>query len=337
MTGGPHARPPWPRGAVTGLGSLPGEDPVEAAALVFGELPDFAHLPELPARGPGAALIGRGASLLTELPVQIEPSGWRLTSRPGRDLRRARDLLQRDLDACEQAGSDYDGAFKVQVCGPLTLAASVELPSGHRAVSDPGATREIAESLAEGVRNHVAEVAARLPRASVVLQLDEPSGRAVLAAQVPTPSGLDTVRAVPAVTVEQLLALVIAAAPGECAVHCCADDAPLALFRAAGATALAVDVDRLDAAGLDALGEALDAGLSVWLGVAPTGPGAAVLGPEELAGRAAHVWNVLGFAPDRLPDRAVLTPACGLAGFTPGGARRLLGALNGAGRQLAES
>ena len=49
----------WPVGAATGVGSLPGTDMVEAIKLVFGELPDLPHLPELPGRGPGAELIGR--------------------------------------------------------------------------------------------------------------------------------------------------------------------------------------------------------------------------------------------------------------------------------------
>ena len=54
----PPARP-WPRGAATGIGSLPGSDPLEAARTVFGELPDLPFLPELPARGPGADIIGK--------------------------------------------------------------------------------------------------------------------------------------------------------------------------------------------------------------------------------------------------------------------------------------
>jgi hypothetical protein len=57
---------PWPAGAATGIGSLPGTDVVEAQRIVFGELPELPHLPELPARGPGADLIGRSAGFLVE-------------------------------------------------------------------------------------------------------------------------------------------------------------------------------------------------------------------------------------------------------------------------------
>ena len=62
---------PWPAGAATGIGSLPGTDIAEAQRVVLGELPDLPHLPELPARGPGADLIGRTAGLLVELPVEL--------------------------------------------------------------------------------------------------------------------------------------------------------------------------------------------------------------------------------------------------------------------------
>ena len=198
---------PWPAGAATGIGSLPGTDIDEALRVVLGELPDLPHLPELPARGAGADMIGRGATFLAELPVEIQPSGWRLTAHPGRDLRRALDFLARDLDALEAAAEGYAGALKVQVVGPWTLAASLELPNGHRVVSDHGATRDLAASLAEGLRTHLADLARRAPDATIVVQLDEPSIPAVLTAAVPTPSGFGTVRSVEASVVERRWAI----------------------------------------------------------------------------------------------------------------------------------
>ena len=62
---------PWPAGAATGIGSLPGTDIAEAQRVVLGELPDLPHLPELPDRGPGADMIGRSAALLVDLPVEL--------------------------------------------------------------------------------------------------------------------------------------------------------------------------------------------------------------------------------------------------------------------------
>ena len=80
--------PQLPLGAgwATGVGSLPGTDPREAAAVVVGELPDLPHLPELPGRGPGADMVGRTAGVLLDLHVDLQPSGWRLVDRPGAAL-----------------------------------------------------------------------------------------------------------------------------------------------------------------------------------------------------------------------------------------------------------
>ncbi len=80
---------------------MPGTDALEAARTVVGELPELPYLPELPGRGAGAGLIGRTAALLVDLAVELVPSGYRVTARPGRDHRRAVDLLRGDLDALE--------------------------------------------------------------------------------------------------------------------------------------------------------------------------------------------------------------------------------------------
>jgi hypothetical protein len=325
----------WPAGAATGIGSLPGDDPTESARLVFDELPDLVFLPELPARGPGADLIGRTAGLLVDLPVQLEPSGWRLAGRPGMDLRRARDLLARDLDAVEQVGEGFVGTLKVQVAGPITLAASIELPNGHSAVSDPGATRDLAESIREGTRLHLRDLATRLPGATIVLQLDEPSLPAALGARIPTPSGYGTVRAVPAQVAQDHLSDVLSvAAPGARIVHCCAADVPVALLRAAGADAVALDHTLIDVPTLDALGEAIDGGVALWLGIIPT----AAENPSAAKAAAAVValWTKLGFAPEELATKVVVTPACGLAGSTPAAARRILHALRETGARLLD-
>jgi hypothetical protein len=326
---------PWGPGAATGIGSMPGTEPAEAARLVFGELPELPYVPELPDRGPGSDLLGRGAVFLVDLPVEIVPSGWRLTARPGRDLRRSQDQLAYDLDAVEAEADGYRGPLKVQVAGPWTLAANLELPSGHRVVNDHGATRELAQSLAEGIRVHLADLAARVPGAIPVLQLDEPSLPAVLAGAVPTPSGYGTVRAVEAEIAEQVLRDVLALAPaGQRVVHCCAADAPLGLFRSAGADALAFDSRWLVAAGIDALGEAVEAGLSLWLGVVP--------GTDAPISRASagdpirRLWRTLGFPLEQLAGAVVPTPACGLAGASPDYVRRVFTTLREVGQDLLD-
>jgi methionine synthase II (cobalamin-independent) len=327
---------PWPAGAATGIGSLPGTDPVEAMRLILGELPELPHLPELPDRGAGADLIGRSATFLADLPVEIQPSGWRITARPGRDLRRARDLLARDLDALEELAGDHRGAFKVQVAGPWTLAASIELPAGHRVMSDHGATRDLAQALAEGLRQHLADLAARLPSAQLVVQFDEPSLPAVLAGRVPTASGYGTLRTIEATTAEQTLADLLAIAPaGGRVVHCCADDVPFALLRRAGADALALDAARLNSRHYDDLGELVQDGTSLWLGLVPSTDSPISL--ESARSVATKLWSALGFARAELAATIVPTPGCGLAAASPNYVRRALKVVRETGQALLES
>jgi methionine synthase II (cobalamin-independent) len=323
----------WPAGAATGIGSMPGTDPAEALRMVLGELPDLPFLPDLPARGPGADLIGRGAALLTELPVEVYAGRWRLTARPGRDLRRARELLERDLDTLHEQASEYEGAFKVQVAGPWTLAAALELPLGGRALRDHGAAREIAEALADGVRLHIADVAARLPRARLLLQVDEPSLPAVLAGRIRTDSGLYTYRSVDASTARSALAAVVAAAGVPVIAHCCAPDVPLGLLREAGAAALAIDLALVSEFGLDPLGEVLDAGTALVASAAdPRGPAPS---SAEVADRIRNVWRKLGF-PLAAAARVAVSPACGLPGVDVAAARAVLAACRDAGRRLRD-
>ncbi len=157
-TRGPQSFP-WLAGTATGIGSMPGTDPAEAARIVAGELPDFPYLPELPARGPGADLVGRTAALLIDMPVETAPGGWRIAERPGRYMRAAHSMMSADLDALEEVFAGYEGPLKISLCGPWTLAATIELARTLNPVlADPGAVADLAGSLAEGAAAHVAEV-----------------------------------------------------------------------------------------------------------------------------------------------------------------------------------
>ncbi|HEY5989942.1 MAG TPA: methionine synthase, partial [Streptosporangiaceae bacterium] len=236
----------WAPASATGIGSLPGTDPVEAMRAVFGELPDLPHLAELPGRGPGGDLTGRTAALLIELPVQTTPSGWRFTARPGRDRSRARGMLSADLDALEEVASGYHGPLKIQVCGPWTLAATIELArSQDPSLADTGAVADLIASLAEGVAAHVAEVRKRVPGAHVLLQLDEPSLPRVIAGTVPTASALNTVPAPETASVEAGLRQVIDTAQTASVVHCCAMSVPFGIIRRAGAGGAGFDLSLL--------------------------------------------------------------------------------------------
>lgn len=321
----------------TGIGSLPGDDIDAALGLVFTELPDLPHLPELPARGPGADMVGRTAGALVDLHVDLQPSGWRLVARAGIDERRAAEYLDRDLDALVPIAGTHDGPLKVQLTGPWTLAATLQTTRGP-VLADTGATRDLIASLAETVRAHLAEVARRAPRARLVLQLDEPALPAVLAGTVPTASGFGNLRAVePATAREALRAAVEAAGEGvPVAVHCCAAEVPLRLLAGAGAAAISLDLavaqpDR------DILGELVERGTKLWLGVAPAlGPGVPPAA-RSVADPVRRLWHELGFPPERLAETVVLTPACGLAGASDGWARTALRLVRQAAGVLADA
>jgi methionine synthase II (cobalamin-independent) len=317
---------------------------LDAARTTFGELgepPHVPYLPELPGRGPGADVIGRSATFLVDLPVDLQPSGWRLVDHPGRDLGRARAWLRQDLDVLAEVADGYSGPLKVQVAGPWTLAASLHLPRLERAVVDPGAVRDVTASLAEGVRQHVAEVRRIVPGATVVVQLDEPSLPAVLAGRLPTASGFGRLRAVEEPTAVDALAAVLSAATDAGAattlVHCCADDAPLGALVRSGAGGLALDLARLDVADWEVLGEATEKGVTLWAGVLGLGADldAAATGPGALADAVWTRWRRIGLAPE-LAAGVVLTPSCGLAGAAPARARTTLRRLRDAAAALAE-
>ncbi|WP_420809041.1 methionine synthase [Amycolatopsis suaedae] len=322
---------------------MPGTDAAEAAAVVLGELPEFPHLPELPARGVGADLLGRTAALLVDLAVEVVPSGYRVAARPGHDHRRGVDLLRWDLDALQEAADRAGSApavVKTQIAGPWTLAAGIELPRGHRILTDSGATRDFGESLLEGLRGHVAELTARTG-APVVVQLDEPTLPAVLAGSLSTPSGYGTVAPVHEPEARELLSRIITGAReitgNPVVVHCCATRPPVALLREAGAGALSIDATRLDgapAALLDELGEAWDSGVALLLGLVPATDARVTL--RDLAGPALRLTGRLGFNRSTLAQRAVPTPACGLAGASADWVRRALALTRDLGRAFAE-
>ncbi|WP_222193929.1 methionine synthase [Modestobacter italicus] len=322
---------PIPWGPASGVGSLPGTDPLEAMRLVVGELPELPHLPELPARGPGADMIGRTAALLVDLAVDLTPAGWRLVPRPGADLRRARELMARDLDALHEVAERYTGAFKVQVTGPWTLAAGLERSRGDRAVVDAGARRDLAQSLAEGVAAHVAAVSARVPGATVVVQLDEPSVPAVLQGGLPTVSGYGKLAAVETTVVEEELTALLDRLPAPAVLHCCANRAPLDLFRAAGAQGLSFDLGMVQ--DLDSVGSAVEAGTHLLIGVVP-GTDATLPSPKTTATRVQAWWRELGFPAEQLHSAVTLTPACGLAGASPAYARSAMTHVREAARYL---
>jgi methionine synthase II (cobalamin-independent) len=291
--------------------------------LVFdglGGLPGLPYLPELPARGVGADTTGRTAGLLADLAVDLAPSGWRIADAPGRDHSRAVSFMRRDLDALEELTQEYTGPLKVQATGPWTLAATLELKHGDKMLADRGACRDLADSLAEGLSRHLAELRRRVPGASLVLQLDEPALPGVLRGTVPTASGFGTLRSVNEQLARETLRRVIDTAAPEApvVVHCCAPGVPFELLRNSGASAVAVDWSLLTTRQDEELAELIEAGLVLYTGVAPSLDPVSAVPPtyQQLADQILALRRI-GLPPRQIAGAVVVTPSCGMAGASP--------------------
>lgn len=344
--------PAWVTGQtapVTGLGPMPGQDPLEAARVVAGELPAFAHLPQLPGRGPSGSAAGRTAALLVDVHVDLQPSGWRVTDRAGLDETRARSALSSDLDAAEQVFTAWTGPLKVQADGPFTLAVALDRPRGDAVLADPGARRDVADSLAEGLRVHVADLRRRIPGAVPVVQLDEPLLVDVLAGAVPTASGFGRLRPVTEAEVRSTLRR-IADALAPCPVvvtvgrHLSApvrgELPPTLLWDALGGSGIAglgLDPAGAPTVALDRLAALVESGVTPWLSVlrvaTPVGPPER---PDTIARSVVDLWTRLGFPASAAAAGLVVTPDTGLARLSAADARRVLRLLAAVGPAVAE-
>ena len=300
---------------VSGIGSWPGTNSREAIRTVRDLLVNeigIPYLPEVPRRGPGADMVGRGAALLVEMSTELTPSGWRIALGSGREMRRAQAYWREDLDQLAEAFEGYTGVIKTQIIGPWTLSAALELPRGEKVVSDLGAVRDVVQSLRAGVSAHIADVRRLLPDASCIVQIDEPSLPAVLAGSIASASKLRRYAPVDEGIVKDTLRHDVEAlhAQGvEVVVHCCAPAAPLGLVRVSGADGLALDLSLVSQGDFDGLGEALDAGMTVWAGAIGTSGGAPTA--HQAAENVTRLLDRIGFGAAAL-GQVVVTPACGL-------------------------
>lgn len=344
---------------VSGPGVWPGTDPLEALLTIFGDLADTPEgvtgrpcLAHLPGRGAGAEPVARTAALLVELPVELGPHGWRLADHPGLDLGRARSFLRADLDALAVAAHGYTGPVSVQVVGPWTLAATLYLAHGDRVLTDYGAVRALADSLAAGIVEHLAAVRTQVPGAEVTVRLDEPLLGQVGAGVVPTFSGRSRIRAVRGHEIVEVLEPVVrAAGPGLVVqVGPVWDGIPPVVL--SGAAAVGVELGPLsdedgdpaawNPAGWELLARAIERGTGLWAGLVPSvlaqqlAPGADVRGLADLV---SVPWRRLGLPLAGL-NNVVLAASGGAATWdafrTPDQARAALRTLVRTAAVLAE-
>ncbi len=325
----------------SGVGSWPGTAARQAAEVVVGELADaLAHIVELPARGVGADMLGRAGALLIDVAIDTVPRGYRIAARPGAVTRRAISLLDEDMDALEEAWEvaglrGGQGVVKVQAPGPVTLAAGLELANGHRAITDSGALRDLAASLAEGVAAHRAALARRLDT-PVVVQFDEPSLPAALGGQLTGVTALSPVAALDEAVAGALLDTCVAVVGADVVLHSCAADLPWNVLQRSTIGAISIDAGTLRAADLDGIAAFVESGRTVMLGVVPGTAPERRPSAEEAAAAVVAVTDRLGFGRSALRDRIGVTPACGLAGATAQWARTAIGLARKAAEAFAE-
>lgn len=284
-----------------GLGPLPGVSLIDAADMVVSETGGLPHLPQLPARGLGADAVGRTASLLEWIYVDRGPRGWVMSQRPQPQGRAARELLDRDLDVCQATWGSL-AEVKVQVLGPWSLAARLELANGHRVLTDRGALRDLTDALVEGIESHVRDVERRFS-AAVTVQVDEPDLPAVMGGRLKGTTAFDEIRAVHAEDVGARLSWVL----GSGRVLNMSGYAPLwDVAIRSGAEGIQVNVAQINGrAQLDGLGEALSAGRLLGMGVP-------VADPRATAAELGRLFEELGVDPGLLSTRVDVFPASDL-------------------------
>ncbi|MGC4932917.1 vitamin-B12 independent methionine synthase [Gordonia sp. DT30] len=333
-----------PTGVGTGIGSMPGVDAPETATVINGEL-DLAYLGELPGRGIGADMIGRMAALLVDMPIDTATWGYRLGSRGSSVARRARGFLGADLDAIEEvwdnAGFIGTGRpVKVQVAGPFTLGASIELVNGHKAIRDRGALRDLVDSGTEGLVEHVAEVNRRLG-ATVIVQLDEPMVGAVIDGTVPPLTRFDVIPPIALTDVAEALRSVAERVGVPMIVHNCGQprwdliEALPGIGHGVDVTRVLGDLENLDRVTLDGIGVLIDRGDVLVAGVLPADREDRRARAETVATGLAALTDRIGLPRKVLAQNIVVTPTCGLAGAAPDWARTALGICARAGELLA--
>ncbi|QNE89418.1 hypothetical protein H0194_10365 [Corynebacterium incognita] len=315
-----------------GLSPLPGTDIAQAADVVRGELGDLPHLPDLPQRGLGHDHIARTAVLLPSIDVERGPRGWALTARPQLLTRHMRDDVARDTDVIQEVWGETVEHLKMQVVGPWSLAAALELPSGHRAITDPGALRDLSLTLAEGIKLRAADLARRF-HGTVTVQVDEPLLSDVTGGRLRGTTDFDGIPAVPGDIAAGRIAELAAVLRVDDTVdevwlnltheHRTVDwEVAHELSRRDGVDSAAVAAVLLDAAqatrnnrDLDGLAQLVELGPRVGLGVvrAQDTVDEDLAAPRAAATKVARLFDRLGLDRDRLTRQVIIHEAGGQA------------------------
>ena len=336
--------------SISGLGAWPGQEPLLAHQAIVDSLadapvPGLPHLAVLTDRGPWAAPIGRTLALAESTAASLEPHGWRLGS-SSKEQHLAHSTLALDIEAFAIASSGYQGPIALPVLGPLSLAASVWLPVGERALADRSAVTDLSAALAVGVRRHAEAVAhgrgvsvqergADADGGRTTIVLHEPLLEHVVRGGIPTFSGMSRLRTVePTVASELLRHLLESWAGFDVVLVVPPNETSIAAARASGVKRIATDLTALDRAGWDELATAVETGIGVWASSVPHRRDDAAPHPGQAARAILAPWRAVGL--ETTDWSLVLSARPGLGELSPQAARDTLRDVGRAAAALAE-
>jgi hypothetical protein len=293
-------------GLATGIGSLPHQDPMAAAASVLRWLPGLPAAPQLPARTPLEGMVAQSVRALPEVVLGSDGTIERI------DYAMIEAPIVATFDATAHGGllsflthaqrqPQPPSAVKVQVTGPLTLGMAL-LDAGLPTAIAFERAGALSRAWARAVEHLVTE---RLPDSTLVMFFDEPGSIAFSGNDGPIDRECAT----------DLLSGSLAAVACTVGVHVCSNgDLRIALD--AGPQILGIEVSPALLAHAAALGRHLEGDGWIAWGAVPT--------DRPVGEHAAPLWKNLidswceltcrGCDGLRLRQQAIVTPACGLAG-----------------------
>jgi hypothetical protein len=313
-----------PRGAGTGVGSMPQPDAAEAVEAAVTGCPELPFWPTRPLAVPAEEMIRQWAAGLPGMgEAEAGREGAEAGDGPSHPAWVGRDRAPGGPGLANAAAGTLDpflralsgrpeGWLKLQATGPVTLALAVEA-GDRRAFSRPDVRGPLALGYAARIRWLVTRVREALPGWKLLLVLDEPS------------LGDPMVAERPGIAVELWRALGATGAELT-GLHCCAPPPwPLILDIDPQLVSFDAVSHGDDATDDPAFRRLVESGSAVAWGLVPaTGPleGA---DPDDLADRLLDLveWTAGDYLPEVLA-RSLVTPTCGLASTKPDEAVRRL-------------
>ncbi len=300
---------------ITGVGSLPHDDAADAAAFVFSTT-DLPYLPQLPNLDPSEGMLRQWGDGLCGAGGSNDGIGLRFgeptraDSEPFGGAAAMLDLLD---------GSE----IKTQFTGPVTLWLAL-LAAG---CPGEGLWECVVEGLSERFLAHVDMIRAARPGVEIVAVMDEP---ALVTFAPGRPDG-----PVPIEAAAEAISRVFAEAPIPVGIHVCGDT-DWRMVAGLEPAWLSWDLAGLGDGFLsatDAIAEIVSQGTGIMWGMVPTDPAPIDLDRIRSRYGTAVTRLVLEGAPvGALTANSIVTPACGLAGMTVGGAGVVMDRL----REVAE-